>query len=795
MEKFPEDKKHFRFVDKAIADLSAMISLFPGIFLRFAILISAWLFLPLLVNAQALENVTVQLQWKHQFEYAGFYAAIEKGFYKEEGLDVTLKEISADIDPEKEVISGNANFGITYSSLVADYLNGKPVVLLANIFKHSALVLIAQQELALPSDLVGKKVMGTNVELNNSGIAMMFERFNMGIDDVTIVKPTHSLDDFINKRVDAMTAFITNQPYLLNQKNIKYSIHNPTSYGSQFYDVNLFTSRQEVSEHPKRVEAFRRASIKGWQYALAHIDEIIDIILEKYNTQNKSRDALKYEAEITKSLILPDIYRVGSVDCNVLTEMREGFILSGIAHEDSDENFSRFLHKQLCSPAKKLSLSDKEKKYLLGKKEIKLCADPAWMPFEGIQAGQHIGMSSDYMRKISEELAIPVSLVETSNWSESLQFARDRKCDILSLAMPTPDRQVYMNFTSPYLVIPLVIATTTEKLFIADFEEVMDKKLGIVKGYAFSELLKIKYPEIHLVEVDNIEEGLEKVANDQLFGMIDNLSTIGYQIQRNYIGTLKVTGRINENWELGIAVRNDDPVLLGILEKAISNIDESTHQDILNQWTSITYEKGFDYKLLRNILFIFSLVLLLFFYRIRLVQRHNDELETLNKQLTKLSVTDSLTKIYNRLKLDETLANEIERAHRYSLNLSVILLDIDYFKKINDQHGHQTGDQVLKTMATILQNNIRQTDIIGRWGGEEFLIICPNIDLEEARLMAEHLRELIASYDFPEVGQETACFGVAQFKLGDQMNTLIARADKALYQAKANGRNMVETLE
>jgi diguanylate cyclase (GGDEF)-like protein len=398
------------------------------------------------------------------------------------------------------------------------------------------------------------------------------------------------------------------------------------------------------------------------------------------------------------------------------------------------------------------------------------------------------------MRKISEELAIPVSLVETSNWSESLQFARDRKCDILSLAMPTPDRQVYMNFTSPYLVIPLVIATTTEKLFIADFEEVMDKKLGIVKGYAFSELLKIKYPKIHLVEVDNIEEGLEKVANDQLFGMIDNLSTIGYQIQRNYIGTLKVTGRINENWELGIAVRNDDPVLLGILEKAISNIDESTHQDILNQWTSITYEKGFDYKLLRNILFIFSLVLLLFFYRIRLVQRHNDELETLNKQLTKLSVTDSLTKIYNRLKLDETLANEIERAHRYSLNLSVILLDIDYFKKINDQHGHQTGDQVLKTMATILQNNIRQTDIIGRWGGEEFLIICPNIDLEEARLMAEHLRELIASYEFPEVGQETACFGVAQFKPGDQMNTLIARADKALYQAKANGRNLVETL-
>jgi polar amino acid transport system substrate-binding protein len=753
------------------------------------------LLIPLQIPASPLEKVSVQLQWKHQFEYAGFYAAIEKGFYKEEGLDVSLKEISADIDPLEEVISGNANYGITYSSLVADYLNDKPVVLLANIFKHSALVLIAQKDIVLPSDLAGKTVMGRKVELNNSGITMMLNRFNMSTDNFNIVEPTHSLDDFISKNIDAMTAFITNQPFQLNKQKIKYSILNPTSYGSQFYDVNLFTSRQEIEKYPHRTEAFRRASIKGWQYAMTHTDEVIQIILDKYNSQNKSRDALKYEAEITKSLILPDIYPIGSIDCNVLTEMRDGFIQSGMVSNDSDGNFSGFLLDQHCRPVKSLSLSETEKQYLLKKKTIKLCADPAWLPFEGIKNGKHIGMSADYMEKIAEDISVPFTLVETNTWGQSLTFAEQRKCDILSLAMPTPERQKYMDFTSPYLVIPLVIATTTDKLFIADFEEVLTEKLGIVKGYAFLEILKNKYPDIQLVEVENIEEGLKKVANEEIFGMIDNLSTIGYQIQRNYIGTLKITGRINENWELGIGVRNDDPVLLNILEKAISNIDEKTHQHIFNQWMSITYDRGIDYSLIRNILIVFALAFILFFYRYHLIQKHNKVLETLNEKLTRLSVTDPLTQLYNRLKLDESLINEIARAQRYNLPLGVIMLDLDFFKKINDTHGHQIGDQILKITADILKENIRQPDILGRWGGEEFLIICPNIDLSGAIVLAEHLRALIENHRFPTINNATSCFGVTQLKADDKMNTLIARADEALYKAKDNGRNRVEAIE
>ena len=259
---------HIAFMKPAVLKVIMLIVVIMGLF-------------PLLLQAGQLQTVSLQLQWKHQFEYAGFYAAIEKGFYRDEGLQVELREIRANNDPVADVLQGRADFGITYSSLITDYLAGKPVVMLANIFKNSALVIIAQKEFYLPSDLKGKRIMGSEVELRNSGLTMMFNRFDLVADDFAMITPEHSIDAFAEKRIDAMTAFITNQPYLLNLKNIKYTIQNPTSYGSQFYDVNLFTSLDEANKHPKRVAAFRRASIKGWKYALTHSDEIIELVWEK----------------------------------------------------------------------------------------------------------------------------------------------------------------------------------------------------------------------------------------------------------------------------------------------------------------------------------------------------------------------------------------------------------------------------------------------------------------------------------------------------------------------------------
>lgn len=137
------------------------------------------------------------------------------------------------------------------------------------------------------------------------------------------------------------------------------------------------------------------------------------------------------------------------------------------------------------------------------------------------------------------------------------------------------------------------------------------------------------------------------------------------------------------------------------------------------------------------------------------------------------------------------LEDEINRVQRYQTALSLIILDIDYFKSVNDTFGHQVGDSVLIEMSNILQENLRNTDLLGRWGGEEFLIICPHTDINGTKELAEHLRLKIEKYDFKVIGHKTSSFGVTSFKAGDTIESLLKRADDNLYKAKENGRNQV----
>lgn len=164
-----------------------------------------------------------------------------------------------------------------------------------------------------------------------------------------------------------------------------------------------------------------------------------------------------------------------------------------------------------------------------------------------------------------------------------------------------------------------------------------------------------------------------------------------------------------------------------------------------------------------------------------------------NQQLERLAISDPLTGLYNRLRLDQVLLEELARRQRSAANLSVILLDLDHFKAVNDNHGHQAGDQVLATVALLLKDGSRQLDVVGRWGGEEFLVVCRESDLTGAAVLAEKLRSLIAGHTFPVGGHRTASFGVATLRDQEDIGTLLARADAALYRAKSNGRNRVET--
>jgi len=161
------------------------------------------------------------------------------------------------------------------------------------------------------------------------------------------------------------------------------------------------------------------------------------------------------------------------------------------------------------------------------------------------------------------------------------------------------------------------------------------------------------------------------------------------------------------------------------------------------------------------------------------------------KRVEKLSITDKLTQVYNRVKLEEIFTIEIAKFRRYNTSFSMILMDIDHFKEVNDTHGHNVGDMVLKEMSNVLKSSVRIEDIVGRWGGEEFIILTSNYSEEGVMTLAEKIRKNVESHDFAVVGAKTVSLGVSMLNHSDTQETLIERADKSLYYAKKNGRNQV----
>lgn len=735
-----------------------------------------------IASAANMENISLQLQWKNQFEYAGFYAAIEQGYYKNAGLNVTIKEYHSGVNIIDDVLKGKSTYGITYCDLIVDYLHGKPVVFLANFFKHSPLILVTQPEITLPSDLKGKRIMGIENSLKSTAFLVMFKDFGMDINSFINVPPTFRIDEFANKKIDALVAFSTNELYELDKRGIRYNVINPSSYGTEFYDDNLFTSKDETINHPQRVEKFLHATIEGWKYALSHKEEMIDLILKKYNTQHKSCDALRFEASQIQKVMNPAVFPIGSIDKRRVHIMADDFIEMGLAAKNSDDDFNDFIYTDAHYDT---DLTTKERAYLSKKGTLKLCVDPDWMPFESIKDGKHVGIASDFFKLLQKNSSISMQLYPTKNWKESLQAAKERKCDIFTLASTTKGREEYMEFTDPYVKSPIVLATKIDKPYTDNFYDLHGKKIGVVAGYAIEDILRSKYPDIKIEEVNNIHEGLQKVESGELYGYVDNLMVIAYAIQHDFTGMLKVSSRLNEDVALSVGTRNDEPILHDIFQKLVHSVSEKEKQNILNNWIQIEETKSTDYMLLYKVMFASFLLLLIVYYRYRVVSKYNKELEL-------LSVTDALTGIYNRTKINKTLEYEYKIAKRYKTPFGVIIVDIDHFKEINDNYGHSVGDDVLKKFANLLKSYIRGTDILGRWGGEEFVIVCPQADLDSLYIAAENLRSRVEKFSFEkELRTVTASFGVACYKEGRDVATILKEADAALYRAKNSGRNRV----
>ena len=420
-----------------------------------------------------------------------------------------------------------------------------------------------------------------------------------------------------------------------------------------------------------------------------------------------------------------------------------------------------------------------------------MCVDPNFMPYEKItHEGNYVGIIADIINQISKNTNIKFELISTKSFGESFNLVKNKSCDILPFTVQTTSRDSLFNFTQSYLNFPIVIATKNSEFFISSLKEIQNKRVGMIKGYALIELSKFYYPNLNIVEVKDTKEGLEKVNNNEVYGFIDTLPSIVYEKEKNGNLDIKISGKISEEIAAKIAIRKDEPLLLDILNKAINSLKEEDKDRITNKWITIIRENQFNTELFIQVV---TIIVIIFISIIALlIYRSNIKLSTLNKELEKLSQTDKLTSLYNRAKLDSILENEMKIIKRYKDYASLAIIDIDHFKNINDTYGHNVGDIILKELANILKENIRETDFVGRWGGEEFLVILPRTNERNAVITAENLRKTIENHKFHNNIKVTASFGVCECKTNNPIKCLI-HADKALYNAKNSNRNCVRT--
>jgi polar amino acid transport system substrate-binding protein len=450
----------------------------------------------------------------------------------------------------------------------------------------------------------------------------------------------------------------------------------------------------------------------------------------------------------------------------------------------------RFLPKNSVSM---LPLNADEAAYLDLIDHIGVCVDPDWMPYDFVdRSGSYIGINADFQKIFAERLGKEIRLVKTVDWKQSLDYVKQRKCDILASATPTEERGRFLSFTRPFNGYPIVIATRNDQPFIADIRDVLEKPFATVKGFAALDLLKQKYPQLMVVEAEDARTGLEWVADGKVYGYLDTVATIGYQSQIHGILNIKISGLTGVYYRMSVAVRNDRPLLVSIFDKAVASLTETEKLKILNKWIALTYESRPDYQALGYALCGLGVLLLLLVLRELVVRKYKERLQALNKELEQLSNTDTLTGIANRRSLNHALGKEIARAHRYQSTFSAIMLDVDHFKAINDNYGHCAGDHVLLKIANLIEDTTRANDLAGRWGGEEFLILCPETDQNGALQLAETLRKKIQSQDFGIKLRITASLGVAEYRDSLSQEELIKTVDAALYDAKKSGRNQVK---
>lgn len=289
----------------------------------------------------AVEKIELHLKWTHQFQFAGYYAALEKGFYQEAGLEVEILESRKGIQGlHPRITEKVGRYGVGTNEVLLQWHAGTPIVVIAVIFQHSPTVLYLRKISTTQSihDIAGKKVM-----LSPSVYEILAYLKKEGIETSDFIQLEHSFnfEDLGNGKVDAIDGYSTSQTYDLKKANVPFLTFSPRMAGIDFYGDNLFTSQIELETNPERVKRFREASLRGWQYAMNHKEEMADLIISKYNG-SLSKERLLYEAEQMVPLIQPILVEIGYMNPGRWKHIAEIYSEFGMLPKNLD--LERFLY-------------------------------------------------------------------------------------------------------------------------------------------------------------------------------------------------------------------------------------------------------------------------------------------------------------------------------------------------------------------------------------------------------------------------------------------------------------------
>jgi len=542
-------------------------------------------------TAQEKEKVTLQLKWLHSFQFAGYYAAIEKGFYAEENLDVTLLERNFDNNVSNEVLAGRADYGIGSTGLLlASLKNNNDFLLVAQIFQHSPLVILTRKEdkLLTPFDLKGKKV---TLEKSNIGItdtpalALIYDSLG-SFDQVDIQPHTFRIEDLIEGKTDALTAYISDQPFSFKQKDIAINIIHPRDYGIDFYGDNLFTRKSELQNHPSRVERMRKASLKGWKYALDHPKEIIDLILKKYNSQNLSRAHLKYEAQETAKMIVADFIELGSFEKTRYKKIIETYAQLGITDNiNLDHDF--FLRPTLSN------LNAEERRWLANHPRIEVGTMQAWPPFDFVNTkNQASGIGAGVIKALNKYLG-GVLVAVPGKWEDIFNSVKNKQRPALMDITPKPEREADFNFTTPYLSITHAIIGRRGETYYKNAQELTGKTIALEQGFGNNAYFNKNHPKVSIKQYPNTTQALDAVARGEIDAYVGNRAVANYLIRNKVFLNLETQGSLNrKSTDLTMGIRKDWPILRDILQKALDSLTEIEINNIINPWVSKEHFKS-----------------------------------------------------------------------------------------------------------------------------------------------------------------------------------------------------------